>query len=135
MEVGSRGDVTVVVDHCPRPGVYLPDEATIVIDRHQTRAMRRSALAHELGHHELGHRPTSAPQVAARQELRASRWAVVRLIGLADLAEAMVAAGSWWEVAESLDVDPELLEIRVQALTDEERRKLLGMVGRRELNL
>ena len=127
--------LTVGYSHLVEGGRYYPTLELVVLGHRLTPRGERCALAHELGHHHLAHVPTRDVQCAERQELRAKRWAAVRLVELEDLAEAIAGAPSWFEVAETLDVDPELLEIRVASLTDAERSDLLGMVGRRELGL
>jgi Zn-dependent protease with chaperone function len=40
----------------------------------------RSVMAHEIAHHVLGHHPTDALILRARQEAAAQRWAAHRLI-------------------------------------------------------
>ena len=134
-ELRRHPDVEVLVGPCPLPGLYVPDRAAIVVATGQTRAMRRSALAEELGHHALRHRPHPDPVETARLEARAQRWADVRLVGLDDLAAALVGATSWHDVAEHLDVDELVARRRVERLTPEERRLLRRLVGRRELGL
>lgn len=81
-------------------------------------------LTHELAHHDLGHRPTTNPALADRQEERARRWAAVRLVDLQDLKAALRGADNLVEVAEELQVDPELLEVRLRWLDDNERREM-----------
>lgn len=116
-------------------GRYYPTLDLVVLGRRLSPIGEKCALAHELGHHHLAHVPTRDVLHAERQELRAKRWAAARMVEIEDLAEAMAGAPTWFEVADALEVDPELLEIRVAGLTDTERRQLLGMVGRRELGL
>ncbi len=134
-EAGRHLDVEVIVGPCPLPGLYFPDESAIVVGSGQSRAMRRSALAEELGHHVLRHRPHPDPLETARLEYRAQRWAASRLISLEQLAEAMAAAASWSEVAEHLDVDEWIARQRARELTPGERRGLRRLVGRRQLEL
>ena len=107
----------------------------IVIDRRQPRAIRRSAAAEELAHHDLGHRPHPDPIETARMELRAQRLAAVCLVTVEDLAGAIVGASSWFEVADALGVDPELLELRVRDMTDEERAGVVRLAGGKEMDV
>lgn len=136
-EIGRRRLRLLVCD-APVPGLYFPDEsgeAVIVIDRRQPRAIRRSAAAEELAHHDLGHRPHPNPVETARMELRAQRVAAVCLVAVEDLATAIVGASSWFEVADTLRVDPELLELRVRDMTDEERARVVRLVGGKEMEV
>ena len=107
----------------------------IVIDRPQSRAVRRSAAAEELAHHDLDHWPHSDPVETARMELRAQRLAAVRFVTVEDLARAIAGASSWFDVADQLQVDPDLLELRVREMTNEERAEVLRLVGGREMGL
>ena len=130
-EIGRRRLRLLVCDS-PVPGLYFPDvegEPVIVIDRRQSRAIRRSAAAEELAHHDLGHWPHPDPVETARMELRAQRIAAVRLVTVEDLAWAIVGASSWFEVADQLQVDPELLELRVRDMSDEERTRVVRLAG------
>lgn len=130
MAVAAHPELEVLfVPGLPVRGLYCPQQSAIVIRRGQTRRMRRSVLAEELGHHELGHTPASDRQATARMELRARRWAARQLISLTDLADALCDAGSWAEAAEQLDVDVDLLHARTAALTAGEMDRLRGLVG------
>lgn len=122
-EAGRR-EVTVAVVPCPVPGLYFPDRALIAIDAGSTLAVQRSAMAHELGHHELSHRAGAGATDIARQELRASRWAARRLVAIDDLAAAVRGAAGWDEVAAQLEVDRPTLDTRLAGLTGAERRRL-----------
>jgi hypothetical protein len=57
-------------------------------------------------------------------EERAKRWAAVRLVELGNLKAALRGSNNLSEVAEALEVDPELLEVRLRWLDDKERREL-----------
>jgi hypothetical protein len=46
--------------------------------------LHRCVLAHELGHHALGHAPTRFGPVHAKQERAAEEWGALRLISPAD---------------------------------------------------
>ncbi|WP_279367352.1 ImmA/IrrE family metallo-endopeptidase [Microbacterium testaceum] len=46
--------------------------------------LHRCVLAHELGHHALGHQPTQFGPVHAKQERAAEEWGALRLITLDD---------------------------------------------------
>lgn len=135
MEIASLRLRLIICD-LPVPGLYFPDhggEPVICIDRRQPAAVRRSAAAEELAHHLLGHYPTADPIALQSMELRARRWAAERLVRLEHLAEAMVGASSWEEVAESLEVSTLMLDVRVAGFTDREHDQLMAMVGEREI--
>ncbi len=121
--------VVVAVVPCPVAGVYFPDRALIAIDAGAPAAVQRSALAHELGHHQLRHDAGGDATAIARHEVRASRWAATRLITAENLAAAARGAGCWSEVAAALGVDPPTLEIRLAGLTRRERA-LVRKAGR-----
>lgn len=116
----------------PIPGVYFPSRDAIVIDPSQSAAVQRSALAEELTHRDLDHWPVDNEIENARLEVRARKYAAIRLMSIEALAQAMVAADSWFEVAEQLLVDPDLLMVRVRGLSGEERERVLRLVGRKE---
>ena len=132
-ELGERSELTIVfVPGCPARGAYFPDRNLIVIAAGQTRAVRRSVAAEELGHHELGHRRGASPADTARMENRARSWAAERLITIDSLAEAVVGAARWDEVAETLDVDLAVLMGRLEQLSRADiaaiRRRLRGHI-------
>lgn len=116
-------------------GAYLPEHQAVVLRRGMTRAEERSALAEEIAHHELMHWPTDDPIEAERIELRARRRAAWKLITVESLTEAIHASHSWFEVAEHLEVDPDLLELRVKDMTEDERSAIRTVVADREVNL
>lgn len=86
----------------------------------------------ELAHHDLDHWPVQDPVEEARQELRARRWAAVRLIDVDQILEAVKWTPYLHEVAELLDVDPDLLAVRVELMDDEERTLLEAMLAATE---
>lgn len=108
-------------------GFYDPDREVAVVNSDLTQIQTRSVIAHEVAHHALGHIGTSDPIGRSRQEERARRWAAIRLVSIADVLEALRATGNLFEVAEELQVDPELLELRLRWLTDDEKQTI-GLV-------
>ena len=116
--------------HLPTPGAYLPDRNTVVMSSGLSSAMQRSVLTEELAHAELGHRPHADPMETARMELRARRLAAQRLVPLDLLAQALRGCTHWHEVAERLDVDEQLLRLRVHELDAQDRTDLArGVFG------
>ncbi|MFK3678452.1 ImmA/IrrE family metallo-endopeptidase [Microbacterium sp. NPDC090218] len=69
-------------------GGFDPETRTIRLAPGMSGRTTRSVLAHELGHAQLGHVPTSAPAVRAQQERQADEWAARRLITPRAYAEA-----------------------------------------------
>ena len=108
----------------PRESVYVPAIDCIVLHSDLTAVEERTILAEELAHRALDHRPHPSKAEVDRMELRARRWAAVRLVALEDLAEALRVSSNSFEVAEELGVDPELLEVRIRWLTDDERQTI-----------
>lgn len=108
----------------PAKGVYVPAIDCIVLQTGLPAAQERSVLAEELAHRTLGHRPHPSKAEVDRMEERARRWAAVRLVSIADVLEALRSADNIFEIAEHLGVDPELLEVRLKWLTDEEQSAL-----------
>ena len=129
-EVGERSELTVVfVPGCPVAGAYFPDRNLIVIAAGQSRAMRRSVVAEELGHHELGHRRSPQPREVDRMEHQARAWAAKRLITEDDLADGLIGATHWSDVAETLDVDVALLKDRLLGLSGQAIESIRRRVG------
>lgn len=122
-----------MVPGLPVRGLYAPDLQAICIRAGQTRRARRSILAEELAHHELAHQPCSDRGETARLECRARRWAACRLISVEQLAAALVGACCWAEVAEQLDVDPDMLHARTACLDEGERAVLLRLLAGMEV--
>jgi hypothetical protein len=116
----------------PVRGLYAPELHAIAIRAGLSRRMRRSILAEELAHYELGHRPTPDCREVARMELRAQRRAARQLISLEDLADAL-SDGAWEEAAVRLDVDVAVLHTRIAGLTAAEEGRLRRLVGERPL--
>lgn len=70
---------------CHRSG-YLPGENFIYLTPGMRGRIARSVLAHEIGHHLFGHRPTNDPAQRRKQEREANVWAALRLIKAHDYA-------------------------------------------------
>lgn len=121
-----RDRATLVVHHVHLPhgmhGCVRGDH--IYLDKRLTQRQRRCALMHELihwGHQHDGHQPPSV-------EAWVDQLAAVALIDLPDLRDALRWGSSAWEAAEHLCVTERLLHVRLEHLTDGERRLLAQAV-------
>lgn len=96
-----------------------------------TQAERRSTLAHELVHLERGQPP---PHLAAREELVVEEIAARRLVGLGDLAAAILwhDGRAHDEMADDLWVDRAILVARIRALRPDERAYIEQIISKRE---
>lgn len=132
----SGTDIRLLWGELPHTnGAYVADVSTVILQPNLSSASLRSALAEELAHHELGRRPVDDETEISRTELRALRWASFHLINVETLATAIVGSSSWFEVAGALDVDPDLLDVRAGAMSDEERAVVVRLAGGLELGL
>lgn len=97
---------------------YLPGDRTIRLRPGMTSRVTRSVLAHEIGHHILGHTPTQLGPIRARQERSANEWAALRLITADDYAEVEeLHAGNTVLMSSDLHVADELLAAYQALLT------------------
>lgn len=67
-----------------RDGESNVDRKTIRLRPGMHARLHRCVLAHELGHHALGHGPTRFGPVHAKQERAAEEWGALRLLTLED---------------------------------------------------
>lgn len=100
---------------------------TIWLHTQLTQAERRSTLAHELAHHDLGHEGCQPPAQEERARARAARLLLPDITGV---AEALAWAHSMHEAAEALWVDEDTLAARLQHLTPGERRVVVERMER-----
>lgn len=127
-DLARREHITLAVTRLPvGTGWYFSDIPGIALDDRLDRVGRRCALAHELAHVDLGHthqaagRGPGTSRIARRREVEADILAAVRLITLADLADALRWALCPEEVAQELDVTEDLARIRIEQLTTAEK--------------
>jgi Zn-dependent peptidase ImmA (M78 family) len=119
----AQPDITFGVTRLPAgQGWWLPGERAIVLDDRLDRRGRRSVLAHELAHAEVGDTNCSmegpdGARLARRREVAADRTAAARLITLPRLADALAWSRAPEEVAAELDVTLPVLRRRLQDLT------------------
>ncbi len=95
----------------------------VTIDRRLTSAEKRSALAHEAEHIRRGPVP-DLPVLDAREESIVERSAARALIGVRELGDALMWAHGPAEAAEELQVDVQLLTVRLEHLHPAERAYL-----------
>lgn len=106
---------------------YFPDELGIVLDRRLQQSQRRSALAHELAHVDLGHVQTAGDgptgsRAARRCERQADQLAAERLITVDQLVEALLWSQDERELAEMLWVDVATVRARLRGLSAAEHK-------------
>lgn len=108
MYAAERG-IRVHVAHLPRPyrGYYDAAEHVIVLDFTLTPIEQRVVLAHELGHAHFDHRCEDDQQAEAAADLFAAQL----LIHPADYAAAERVTTDPHDLAEDLEVTPELLHV------------------------
>lgn len=102
------------------PEVMCVARRVILLENSASRAVRRSNLAHAIAHIDLEHEATTGV-LSSRQELAADKLAARRLIGVRELADAVVWAESFEELAHVLDVDERMLWVRGKYLHPPER--------------
>lgn len=103
---------------------YDPDDASIRLSPGMLGRSARSVLAHEIGHHVLGHLPTDDEVLRARQERAANEWAARRLISAEAYAETeRLRNGAVSLMAYDLGVIDELVLV-YQQLLDRSLRSL-----------
>jgi Zn-dependent peptidase ImmA (M78 family) len=108
MLLGMAADrgLRVCAAHLP-PGImgyYSPDESRIYFDIRLTPSERRTTIAHELGHHDYGHRGDSP-----RNERLADSYAADLLIHPWDYAALELADADTAQIAEELCVTEQLV--------------------------
>lgn len=100
----------------------------IWMDPRQRQAKRRSTLAHELAHIELGHVGGCTPA----QDVEADQLAARRLIPLDRLADALQWARCLDEAADELWVDRDTLSTRLRHLHPSERHYITNRAAARD---
>ena len=123
VQVGQRPDIEVScrADLQGAEGAWVPSERVILLSGTLGWRARRSVLAHELVHLELGHQPSCLPWFARRQERDAINTAARRLVPVEALAGALSWSQDVYELAEELDVDVPTVRARLDCLTNEEK--------------
>lgn len=105
-------------------GAWVFDCKTIILHPSRTETAQRSALTEELAHAALDHRPVTDPIEMARTELRARRWAAIRLVELGPLMDATRWTTRLDDIAALLNVEPDLVTTRIEMLTEEEQASI-----------
>lgn len=139
-DADHRPDLNYLLDDdLPRgDGWWLPWMRLIVIRRSLPAVVQRCVMAHELVHVDYGdvqvvHLGPDGPRLSRRQESAADREAARRLLQLRELAAAMLAhPANPRAVAHELDVTVEVLQRRLEQLTEEEGLWLRSELAGRE---
>lgn len=98
-------------------GFYHHPSRTIAINSDTPAACQRVTLVHETIHAERGDSKCSDPWFDTKQELTVERETARRLVTVDDLVTALMECLNHDEVAEYLEVDKRLLQVRVQLIT------------------
>lgn len=115
--------VTLVVTRLPKGRAWwLPEEDAVVVDDRLDAAGQRCAVAHELEHVVAGDVPLPHRWFSTKQERQADRRADPKLVHLDDLVDQLLWSRHELELAEGLQVTPEVLRRRLDALSEEEHR-------------
>lgn len=120
-------------DIAPMRGAWIPTEKMILIDQSLNPGDRRSTLAHELAHIDLGHTPVQG-WFGQRMERDAHHLADTRLLGDIDAIAEAIAAHPLdpAAVAEHLGVGVGSLRRRLRRLTDEQKQRITDRLARCE---
>ncbi|TQL46714.1 uncharacterized protein DUF955 [Homoserinimonas aerilata] len=86
-------------------GLWLPEYRTIILQPRMRKIVERSVLAHEMGHVCLGHQESTP-----RNELRADRWAVRKLVAPGALEHAALISPDPGDWCHHLGVSADLIE-------------------------
>jgi len=116
-------------------GRWYDRQRVVVLARGLTQRERRCAVAHELVHAERGDDHTACGRVALRQEQHADAEASRRLITREDLVDALLWTGDEGELADVLHVDVHMVQVRLRAMTEEERAGIWAELDEREAGL
>lgn len=111
LQIAADYGLTVIEEHGEHLGGYRPGDTTIRLTPGMPRRVARSVLAHELGHHALGHLPTAFGPLRARHERAANQWAAQLLIDRDRYREVEeLRSGHSPSMAFDLDVAVELVD-------------------------
>lgn len=105
-------------------GYYCSETDTVYIDPRLSPGQRRATVEHELYHAERHDSPTGDPLLDIKQENHVETVTAYRLITVEALEDAARWCQSTWEMAEYLEVDEQLLGLRIKLLTNRERKRL-----------
>lgn len=100
---------------------WLDADETIVLDDRLDTTGRRCALAHEIEHVKAGDTAIVHVWFTTKQERRAHQRAARKLVRLDDLVDALRVTRDEHELAALLDVDVEVLRLRLDRITDTEQ--------------
>lgn len=103
---------------------WLEPEQTIVLDDRLDFIGRRCATAHELEHALAGDIPVMHVWFRTKQEVRAHRRASRKLIRIEHLIDALRVTRDERELARLLEVEVEVLRLRLDRITDVEQDRV-----------
>ncbi len=112
----ARADTALVIEwseHMPADLLAASAGNVVWMNRRQGQAERRVSLTHELIHRERGE---TCGSVSAAEEEQVRRLTARRLISLERLADAMAWTTDTWELAETLWVDTDTVQARLEHL-------------------
>lgn len=93
-------------------GILIPEIQTVVISTRFDYPTRRVALAHQLGHHELGHPLILDQPKTPEQERHADEWAATQLLTPQAFLDAQeVHQNDMHAMAESLTVTTGIIRV------------------------
>lgn len=115
---------------------WVPSQKVILMRPGLKQVQRRCALAHELGHRELGHTGqceyADSDRQGRRAEVLADVWAARKLITVEQLAHVLVWTDDRGEAAHELWVTRRILDRRLEYMHLGERLQVRDAVRRRE---
>lgn len=112
MRLAETLGLRIIEAHGHHAAGYRADDHTIRLRPGLTERDGRSLLAHELGHHVLGHRPQPPSLLRDRQERSANEWAAAHLIPLGAFRAAEAAHdGHTDAMGHTLGVHHKLVEV------------------------
>lgn len=125
-DVGERYPSVLVAvrDISPARGAWCADAQVLFVDASLSRRERRSVLAHEIAHMDLGHEHREFPWFNGRQEREADVLASRRLITVEALADAYASTHDDEQLAEALNVCASTVRVRVAHLHPSERHSI-----------
>lgn len=133
-DIGARlPDVVVSLqDIAPARAAWVAGPRVVFLDKRLSTVEGRCALAHELAHIDLDHKPRGIAYFDRRQEREADRLAARRLIPIDRLADVLMWTRDEGAVAEALHVDVDTVNCRLSSLHPAERHHIEARLAQLE---